>query len=174
METFMIISNMIIPVVILGVVCFGVSRRVQVYDAFIEGANSGFHIVVKIMPTMVALMIAVGILRASGFLDMLASQLGRMTDYIGFPGELVPLNIVKIFSSSAATGMLLDVYKKYGVDSYIANVASIILSSTETVFYTMSVYFMTAKVTKTRWTLPGALFATLAGTIASVMVAKLM
>ena len=67
-----------------------------------------------------------------------------------------------------------DVYKKYGVDSYIANVASIILSSTETVFYTMSVYFMTAKVTKTRWTLPGALFATLAGTIASVMVAKLM
>lgn len=86
MEIFMIISNMIIPVVILGVVCFGVSRRVQVYDAFIEGANSGFHIVVKIMPTMVALMIAVGILRASGFLDMLASQLGRMTDYIGFPG----------------------------------------------------------------------------------------
>lgn len=113
-------------------------------------------------------------LRESGAMDFCGKQVGKVTKYIGFPGELVPLNIVKIFSSSQPTGMLLDVYKKYGVDSYIANVASIILSSTETVFYTMSVYFMTAKVTKTRWTLPGALFATLAGTIASVMVAKLM
>ena len=116
MELFMIISNMIIPVVILGVVCFGVSRRVQVYDAFIEGANSGFRIVVKIMPTMVALMIAVGILRASGFLDMMASQIGRLTDQIGFPGELVPLTVVKMFSSSAATGLLLDIFKEFGTD----------------------------------------------------------
>ena len=167
MEIFMIISNMIIPVVILGVVCFGVSRRVQVYDAFIEGANSGFHIVV----TMVALMIAVGILRASGFLDMLASQLGRMTDYIGFPGELVPLTAVKMFSSSAATGLLLDIFKEFGTDTYIGLVASISMSCTETIFYTMSVYFMTAKVTKTRFTLAGALIATFAGLAASVVLA---
>ena len=86
----------------------------------------------------------------------------------------MPLNIVKIFSSSAATGMLLDVYKKYGVDSYIANVASIILSSTETVFYTMSVYFMTAKVKNTRYTLPGALAATFAGIAASIFLAGKM
>ena len=174
MEIFMIISNMIIPVVILGVVCFGVSRRVQVYDAFIEGANSGFHIVVKIMPTMVALMIAVGILRASGFLDMLASQLGRMTDYIGFPGELVPLTVVKMFSSSAATGLVLDIFKEYGPDSYFGKIVSIMGSCTETIFYTMSVYFMAVKIKKTRWTLAGALLATLAGIAASVVLAGMM
>lgn len=171
MEVFMIVSNMIIPVVILGIVCYGVSRKVQVYDAFIEGANSGFHIVVKIMPTMVALMIAVGILRASGLLDMVALQLGKFTEHIGFPGELVPLTIVKMFSSSAATGLLLDVFKEFGTDTYIGLIASISMSCTETIFYTMSVYFMTAKVTKTRFTLAGAMIATFAGLAASVVLA---
>ena len=125
--------------------------------------------VVKIMPTMVGLMVAVGVLRASGFLEFLAQMIGKVTQYIGFPGELVPLTIVKMFSSSAATGLLLDVYKEYGTDSYLGLVASISMSCTETIFYTMSVYFMTAKVTKTRYTLPGALLATLAGLVASVV-----
>ena len=167
------LSNYIIPILILIIVLYGLKKKAKVYDDFVDGKD-GFATVIKVMPTLIGLMVAVGMLRESGAMDFCGEQIGKVTKYIGFPGELVPLNIVKIFSSSAATGMLLDVYKKYGVDSYIANVASIILSSTETVFYTMSVYFMTAKVTKTRWTLPGALFATLAGTIASVMVAKLM
>ena len=102
---------------------------------------------------------------------MLASQLGRMTDYIGFPGELVPLTVVKMFSSSAATGLLLDIFKEFGTDTYIGLVASISMSCTETIFYTMSVYFMTAKVTKTRFTLAGALIATFAGLAASVVLA---
>ena len=111
--------------------------------------------VIKIMPTMVGLMVAVGVLRASGFLEFLAQMIGKVTQYIGFPGELVPLTIIKMFSSSAATGLLIDVYKEFGTDSYLGLVASIIMSCTETIFYTMSVYFMTAKVTKTRYTLPG-------------------
>ena len=171
MEMFMILSNLIVPAVILGIVCCGAARKVQVYDAFIEGANDGFRIVVKIMPTMVALMIAVGILRASGFLDLAASLLGRFTDRIGFPGELVPLTIVKMFSSSAATGLLLDIFKEFGTDTYTGLVASVSMSCTETIFYTLSVYFMTAKVTKTRFTLPGALIATFAGLAASVVLA---
>lgn len=171
MDFFMVISNMIIPAVILGIVCFGISRKVQVYDAFIEGANSGFRIVVRIMPTMVALMIAVGILRSSGFLELLAEQIGKVTDLIGFPGELVPLTVVKMFSSSAAAGLLLDLYKEFGTDTYIGLIASISMSCTETIFYTMSVYFMTAKITKTRYTLAGALFATFAGLAASVVLA---
>ena len=118
---------------------------------------------------MVGLMVAVGVLRASGFLEFLAQMIGKITQYIGFPGELVPLTIVKMFSSSAATGLLLDVYKEYGTDSYLGLVASISMSCTETIFYTMSVYFMTAKVTKTRYTLPGALLATLAGLVTSVV-----
>lgn len=119
-------------------------------------------------------MVAVGILRASGFLELIANGIGRFTDRIGFPGELVPLTVVKMFSSSAATGLLLDIFKEYGTDSYIGRIASISMSCTETIFYTMSVYYMTARVTKTRYTLTGALLATLAGVTASVVLAGMM
>jgi len=112
---------------------------------------------------LIGLMTAVGILRASGFLDFLADIIGRFTKYVGFPGELVPLTIVKMFSSSAATGLLLDIFKKYGTDSRLGLIASISMSCTETIFYTMSVYFLVAKVTKTRYTLTGALISTFAG-----------
>ena len=104
----------------------------------------------------------------------LGNALGKFTDSIGFPGQLMPVTIVKIFSSSAATGMVLDIFKEYGPDSYTGNVVSLMMSSTETVFYTMSVYFMAAKVTKTRWTLSGALISTLTGTVASVILAGLL
>ena len=159
---------------IFGIVCYGIIMKIPVYDTFVKGAKDGFLTVIKIMPTMVGLMVAVGVLRASGFLDFLAEMIGKVTQYIGFPGELVPLTTVKMFSSSAATGLLLDVYKEYGTDSYLGLVASISMSCTETIFYTMSVYFMTAKVTKTRYTLPGALLATIAGLAASVVLGGLV
>ena len=148
--------------------------HVNVYDTFIKGARNGFFTVIKIMPTLIGLMIAVGILRASGFLDFLSELVGRFSGLIGFPGELVPLTVVKMYSSSAATGLLLDIFKEYGTDSYIGLIASISMSCTETIFYTMSVYYMTAKVTKTRFTLGGAMFATFAGLIASVILAGMM
>ena len=171
MRLFLFCSDMIIPVIILGIVCYGVTQHVDVYESFIKGANSGFQTVIKIMPTMLALMIAVGILRASGLLETIGMWIGSMTDHIGFPGELVPLTVVKMFSSSAATGLLLDLYKEYGTDSRIGRIASISMACTETIFYTMSVYFMTAKVRKSRYTLPGALIATFAGIAASVVLA---
>ena len=167
----MYISDFIVPAVILLVVAYGVSEKVKVYDEFIRGAKKGFYTVIKIMPTLIGLMVAVGILRASGFLEFLAGLIGKVTDNIGFPSQLVPLSIVKMFSSSAATGLLLDLFKEYGADSRIGLIASIMLSCTETIFYTMSVYFMAAKVKKTRYTLTGALLATLAGMIASVWLA---
>ena len=160
--------------VIFGIVCYGILMKVDVYDTFIKGAKSGFFTVIKIMPTLVGLMVAVGVLRASGFLDFLAGIIGNFTKYIGFPGEMVPLTIVKMFSSSAATGLLLDAYKEYGTDSFLGLVASISMSCTETIFYTMSVYFMTAKVSKTRYTLTGALIATFAGLAASIILAGMM
>ena len=171
MELLMYISDFIVPAVILLVVAYGVSEKVKVYDEFIRGAKKGFYTVIKIMPTLIGLMVAVGILRASGFLEFLAGLIGKVTDYIGFPSQLVPLSIVKMFSSSAATGLLLDLFKEYGTDSRIGLIASIMLSCTETIFYTMSVYFMAAKVKKTRYTLTGALLATLAGMIAIVWLA---
>lgn len=148
--------------------------KVDVYDTFIKGAKSGFFTVIRIMPTLVGLMVAVGVLRASGFLEFLADMIGKFTQYIGFPGELVPLTVVKLFSSSASTGLLLDIYKEYGTDTYLGLIASISMSCTETIFYTMSVYFMTAKISKTRYTLSGALFATFAGLVASVFLAGIM
>ena len=169
MQILMYISDLIVPMVIFLVVSYGVLMRVNVYDTFIKGAKSGFFTVIKIIPTLIGLMVAVGVLRASGFLDFLAGFIGKFTKYIGFPGELVPLTIVKMFSSSAATGLLLDIYKEYGTDFTIGLIASISMSCTETIFYTMSVYFMTAKITKTRFTLAGALIATAAGLAASVV-----
>lgn len=169
MKLFLYLSDFIVPLMIFGIICYGITMKISVYDTFVKGAKDGFLTVIKIMPTMVGLMVAVGVLRASGFLEFLAQMIGKVTQYIGFPGELVPLTIIKMFSSSAATGLLLDVYKEFGTDSYLGLVASISMSCTETIFYTMSVYFMTAKVTKTRYTLPGALLATLAGLAASVV-----
>lgn len=171
MKLLMYITDLIVPLVIFGIVGFGVLMQVNVYDTFIKGARNGFFTVIRIMPTLIGLMVAVGILRASGFLDALSKIIGGVSGYIGFPAELVPLTVVKMFSSSAATGLLLDIYKEFGTDSYIGLIASISMACTETIFYTMSVYFMTARVTKSRYTLPGALLATLAGLAASVMLA---
>lgn len=165
---------MIIPLVIFGIVCYGCLMKIDVYDTFIKGAKSGFFTVIRIMPTLIGLMVAVGVLRASGLLDFLAQTIGKFTKYISFPGELVPLTIIKMFSSSAATGLLLDTYKEFGTDSYLGLTASISMACTETIFYTMSVYFMTAKITKTRYTLTGALLSTLAGLVASVILAGMM
>ena len=174
MQFFLYMSDLIVPFLILGIVIYGISMNVDVYDTFIKGARSGFLTVIKIMPTLLGLMVAVGILRASGFLEYISGLLGRVTQYVGFPGELVPLTVVKMFSSSAATGLLLDIFREYGTDSRVGLIASISMSCTETIFYTMSVYFMTAKVTKTRYTFAGALVATFAGLAASVVLAGMM
>lgn len=171
MKALLYITDFIVPTIILLIVAYGILEKVKVYDEFIRGAKKGFYTVIKILPTLVGLMVAVGILRASGFLEFLSGILGKVTDYIGFPSQLVPLAIVKMFSSSASTGLLLDLYKEYGTDSRLGLIASIMMSCTETIFYTMSVYFMAAKVKKTRYTLTGALLATFAGMIASVWLA---
>lgn len=166
------LTDFIVPAVIFLIVTYGVLEKVKVYDEFVKGAKKGFHTVIQIMPTLIGLMVGVGILRASGFLDFLANAIGRMTNHIGFPSQLVPLAIVRMFSASAATGLVLDLFKEYGTDSRIGLIASIMMSCTETIFYTMSVYFMAAKVKKTRYTLTGALLATVAGIIASVWLAN--
>ena len=168
------ISNMVIPVLIFYIVAYGLTTKTPVYESFIKGAKDGLKTVVEITPTLIGLMVAVGVLRASGFLEFLGGLIGKVTDPLGFPGDLVPLTLVKMFSSSAATGLVLDIFKRFGTDSLMGMMTSLMMSSTETIFYTMSVYFMVAKVTKTKWTLPGAMIATLGGTIASIILAKML
>lgn len=168
------ISNIIIPMLIFYIVAYGIVGKNKVYEDFIVGAKKGFQTVIDIMPTLVALIVSVGILRASGIFECIGKVTGRWTEQLGISADLIPLVFVRMFSSSAATGLVLDIFKTYGPDSYSGRVTSIMMSCTETIFYTMSVYFMAAKVTKTRWTLAGALVSTLAGIVASVVLAGWM
>lgn len=174
MQFLLFLSNAIIPILLFYIIALGLSKKQNIYDDFIQGAADGFKTVLNIMPTLIGLMVAVGVLRASGFLDFLSNLTAGFMSRLHFPSELVPITIVKMFSSSAATGLLVDLYKEFGPDSTLGTMASIMMSSTETIFYTMSVYFMAAKVQKSRYTLAGALFATLAGTVASVIIAGFM
>lgn len=167
-------SNIIIPMLIFYIVATGLSMKKDIYSDFTKGAADGFKTVIQIMPTLIGLMVAVGILRASGFLDFISGYLGIITRPLHVAAELIPVILIRMFSSSAATGMVLDIFKNYGPDSSLGLTTSIIMGCTETIFYTMSVYFMTAKVTKTRYTLAGALISTFAGIIVSIIMAGLM
>ncbi|MBE5925426.1 MAG: spore maturation protein [Lachnospiraceae bacterium] len=169
MNLILFISNSIIPLVIFYIVAHGLINKQNIYSDFIKGATEGIKIVVNLVPTLIGLMIAVGTLSSSGFLTFLAGLIGNTTKTIGLPAPVVPIAIVKIFSSSAANGLVIDLFKEYGPDSYEGFLGSVILASTETIFYTMSVYFIAAKVIKTKWTLAGALICTLAGILGSII-----
>lgn len=167
-------SNIVIPVIIFYIVAYGLVNKRKVYEEFIDGAADGLKTVVKILPTLVGLMVGVGVLRASGFMGFLGGLLGKLTEWVGIPADIVPLVLVKMFSSSAATGLVLDIFKTHGTDSYIGMLTSILMSCTETIFYTMSVYFLAAKVTKTKYTLAGAILSMLVGLAASVVLAGVL
>ncbi len=171
MKLIACLSEYLVPLVLFYIVGFAVLQKRPVFDDFIEGAKQGMKTVAGILPTLIGLMTAVGILRASGFLDFLAGVLEWPAELLHVPAEAVPVILVRLVSSSAAVGLLLDIFKTNGPDSYLGMMVSILESCTETVFYTMSVYFMAVKVTKTRWTLPGALLATGAGVAASIVLA---
>ena len=162
-------SNIIIPLLIFYIVAYGLVSGSHVYDDFIKGAKEGLFTVVKIVPTLIALMVGVGILRSSGFLTFLGTLVQKLPGGDFLASDLYSLIFIKMFSGSAATGLVLDIFKTYGPDSFTGMMASILCSCSETVFYTMSIYFITAKVTKTRFTLPGALLCIFADVIASLI-----
>ena len=174
MKFLIYFSDYIIPFVFFYIIGMGLLMRKSVFDDFISGAKDGFKVVIDILPTLIGLMVAIGVLRASGVLDILAGILQPVTDKLHFPSDAVPLVIIKMFSSSAATSLLLDIFKQHGPDSYIGRLTSIIMSCTETIFYTLAVYFMAAGVKKTRYTLIGCLLAMLTSVIASVIVTNLV
>lgn len=171
MEALTHMSDIIIPILIFYVVGYGMVSGVKVYETFLKGAKDGLRVVVDILPTLIGLMMAVGVLRASGFFELLGTLLQPLTNVLRIPSQIIPLLIVKMFSSSAATGLVLDIFKNMGPDSYVGMITSLLMSCTETIFYTMSVYFLAAKVSKTRYTLTGALLSTLVGTVMSILLA---
>ena len=165
------LSDCVIPAVMFLVVGYGLLRRVKVYEAFLKGAKEGMLVVVRIVPTLIGLIVGVGVLRASGFFALPGRVLAPAAELLHLPAEVISLLAVKAFSSSAATGLLLDILATYGPDSYEGFLSGLLMSCTETIFYTMSVYFLAAGVTKTRYTIKGALLATLTGTAMSVLLA---
>lgn len=174
MKIISYLSNFMIPFLLFYVVGYGLLSKREIYNDFLDGAGAGLKTVMGIAPALIGLMTGVGILRASGFLEFLGKLLGKATEMMGISPELVPLAVVRMFSSSAATGLLLDIFKEFGTDSETGLMAGIMLSATESVFYCMSVYFGSVKIQKTRYTLLGALLATFAGVMASVWMVKWM
>lgn len=159
------ISNLIIPFMIFAVLIFGLKKKVSVYDTFVSGASEGLRTVFGILPALIGLMMAVSVLRASGIFDIFYN-----IKLSGFPANLIPLGVIRLFSSSAAMSVMVDIFKSIGPDSFSGRIASVMMSCTETVFYTMSIYFLSVKVTKTRYTLPCALIANISGIAAAYFI----
>lgn len=178
MNILIYISNLIIPILIFYVLGYGLLSKTEIFDSFVRGAADGFKVVLNVLPTLIGLMMAIGILRASGVMEEIAAVISPWVSKANFPADLVPLTLIKMISSSAATGLLLDIYKKFGTDSVEGYLGSILMCCSETIFYTISVYFMATgdkehkPVTKMRWTLAGALLCTFAGIVASVVLTK--
>ena len=174
MNFLLIISDFIIPVTILFIVVFGCLQKVDIYEVFLEGAKEGLQTVIDILPTLIGLVMAVEVVRAGGLLELMVELFRPIADLVGFPAELVPLSVVRLVSSSAATGLLTDLFANYGPDSNLGRVASVMMSCTETVFYTMSLYFLSVGIRKTRWTLPCALLANVVGMLAAVWLVEVV
>ena len=161
MITFL--ANLVIPLFIFTLVLYGTLKRKDIYTPFLEGVMDGFKIVL-------ALFFAIQIFRSSGALDLIVRFLTPMGKLLKIPKEVLPVIFAKLFSSSAATGFLLDIYKTSGPDSLAGFMSSVILSSTETCFYTLSVYYSVVGIKKIRYTLTGALLAVFVGTFISVFI----
>ena len=174
MKVLSMVSNLMVPLLLFYILGYGVLSKVKVYEVFLKGAESGLKTVVGIAPTLIGLLVAVGVLRASGFMDFLAQLIMPLVKALDIPSDIVPVLFFKLFSGSAATGLVLDIFRTHGPDSFVGVMAAVLVSCTETCFYTMSVFFLAANVTKTRYTLPGALTAIGAGAVATVVITRLM
>lgn len=165
------VGNFTIFLFIFIFIAYGVYKRINVYDSFIEGAKEGFETAIKIVPYLVAMLVAIGVFRASGVLDILVAWIGNLFSFIGMNTDFVPAlptAIMKPLSGSGARAMMIETMSTYGADSFPSYVASVIQGSTETTFYVLAVYFGAIKITKVRYALPCALLADFAGIVSAV------
>ncbi|MBK9518605.1 MAG: spore maturation protein [Anaeromyxobacter sp.] len=168
------LSAWAVPLLVAGIPLYALTRKVKVYPAFLEGAKAGFETGVKIIPPLVAVIVALGMLRASGALDALAWALAPVLGPLGVPASVLPLVVIRPMSGGGALGVVGDVLRAEGPDSYAGRLVSVMAGSTETTFYVLAVYFGAAGVTRYRHALPAALLADLAGMAAAVVVVRLL
>ena len=169
-----LISLWALPFLILFVLTIGVIRKVPVYEEFTHGAKDGFKVAVNIIPYLVAIIVAISMLRASGAIEMLAGVLAPLLKSCHIPADVLPLTIVRSLSGSAALGVFSDIANNLGPDSYATKLAAVMVGSSETTFYVLAVYFGAVKISKIRYALIVGLLADLVGIIAAVWVCNLM
>ena len=173
-ETLNAISLWAIPVLLVGIPLVGMIRRIKVYDVFIDGAKEGFQVAVRIIPFLVGILVAIGMFRASGAMDMLTNALRPMLSATRFPPEIFPLVILRTLSGSGSLALTTDIVKQFGPDSFIARTAATIYGGSETTFYVLAVYFGAVGVKHTRHAVPAALVGDVVAAIVGVAVCTWM
>lgn len=168
------ISDYAIPFLLLFIPLYGIIKKVKVYEVFVVGAKEGFTTAVRIIPYLVAMLVAIGIFRKSGAMDLVTTILSPITNLIGMPSEILPMGIMRSLSGGGAEGMMVDLFTTYGPDSQIGRMASVAMGSTETTMYAVAVYYGCIGVTKTRHTIPVGLIVDSISLIAAVFITNLM
>lgn len=167
-------SNVLFLIFLVGIPAYAAWKKQDVFDLFVVGAKQGFTTSIKVMPFLIAMMVAIGMLKASGFFELMNQWLSPIFALIGFPQDLFPLALIRPFSGSAATGMMAEIIHEQGGDSMIAKMAATMMGSTETTFYVIAVYFGAIGIKRTRHAIAAGLIADLTGIIASVVICKIL
>ena len=167
------ILKSIIPIIFILIMIYGMIKDRKVYEWFIEGAKSGLTVCLNIFPYLLAMIIAVKIFKEAGFIDLMNRILSPVGNIIGLPEEVFPLILIKPLSGSGAVGVFTEILREYGPDSFVGLVASVIMGTTETIFYTITIYFGAINIKKIRHTLWTALMADLIAIISSVILVKI-
>jgi len=169
------VAKYIIPLLLVGIPFYALAvKKVKVYEVFVVGAKDGFTIAVRIIPYLVAILVAVGMFRASGALDLLLNLLTPILNLIGFPPENLPLALMRPLSGSGSLGLLTDLVNQYGADSLTAKIGATMFGSSETTFYVLAVYFGSVGVVRSRHAIPAGLFADAVGALSAVYLCKLL
>lgn len=169
-----LIAVFIIPVILVGFPIYGLFKRVPVYEEFVSGAKEGFNVAVRIIPYLVAILVAIAMFRASGAMDYLTGALRPALTAVGIPPEILPMAIVRPLTGSGSAAVLADIAKQHGTDSVLTKMAATIYGSTETTFYVLAVYFGAVSVKKTRHALPVGLLADFTSILASIYLVKML
>ena len=167
-------SFWMLPALVAGLVLYGWVRKVRVYDSLVEGAKQGFDVALRIIPFLVAILVAIGMFRAAGGIDALVTVLGPVTSLIGMPAEVLPVAVLRPLTGSGSLGVAAETIQTYGPDSLIGYLASTVYGSTETTFYTLAVYFGAVGIRDTRHTLPACMLADVAGILAATFIVNLL
>ncbi len=167
-------SNLIILFFIAGIPLYAVCRRVDVFGEFVDGAKDGLSVAIKIVPYLVAFLVALGMFRAAGGFELLGQLFAPILNAIGFPQELLPLAMIRPFTGSGSNAVLTDVAHSFGGSSHLAHTAAVMMGSTETTFYVVMVYFGAVGIKKTRHAIPAGLVADAVGIMAAIFFANLL